>query len=84
MAVAAIVKHAGDCGEVATPTPAGSGELAGFRRQFYGCLRTRTDALFELAEAVLCTDGPVRSLVGLSREWPPARGFHVVGRRRLP
>jgi hypothetical protein len=42
------------------------GDLDGFRREFYRCLTTRADGLFELADAVLCTDGPVRSLVGLS------------------
>jgi len=42
------------------------GELVRFRQEFYGCLTARADALFELAEAVLCTEGPVRSLVGLS------------------
>lgn len=42
------------------------GELARFRQEFYECLPARADALFELSEAVLCTDGPVRSLVGLS------------------
>ncbi|GAB1688945.1 hypothetical protein KRM28CT15_07480 [Krasilnikovia sp. M28-CT-15] len=40
--------------------------LAGFREQLYECLNKRADALFELAEALLCTDGPVRTLVGLS------------------
>ncbi len=42
------------------------GELVRFRQEFYGSLTGRSDALFELADAVLCTDGPVRSLVGLS------------------
>jgi hypothetical protein len=42
------------------------GALVGFRQGFYGCLTARADALFELADAVLCVDGPVRSLVGLS------------------
>ena len=42
------------------------GELSGFRQEFYRCLPARADALFELAEAVLCADGPVRSLAGLS------------------
>jgi DDE superfamily endonuclease len=42
------------------------GELAGFRQGFYECLTARADALFELAEAVLCADGPVTSLVELS------------------
>jgi hypothetical protein len=42
------------------------GELTAFRREFYECLHRRADALFELCDAVLCTDGPVTSLVGLS------------------
>jgi hypothetical protein len=42
------------------------GELSRFRQEFYRCLPARADALFELAEAVLCADGPVRSLAGLS------------------
>lgn len=40
--------------------------LSEFRDRFYGCLDARADALFELADAVLCTDGPVTSLVELS------------------
>jgi hypothetical protein len=42
------------------------GVLVGFRKGFYECLTSRADALFELTDAVLCADGPVRSLVGLS------------------
>ncbi|WP_409491568.1 hypothetical protein [Amycolatopsis sp. cmx-11-12] len=38
------------------------GDLAAFRQEFYGCLTARTDALFELAEAVLRADGPVLPL----------------------
>lgn len=37
--------------------------LSQFRADVYGCLTTRADALFELTDAVLRTDGPVRSLV---------------------
>jgi hypothetical protein len=40
--------------------------LAGFRDGFYRSLTKRADALFELTDALLCTDGPVKSLVGLS------------------
>jgi DDE superfamily endonuclease len=40
--------------------------LCRFRRDFYGCLGARADELFELADAVLCSDGPVRSLADLS------------------
>jgi hypothetical protein len=42
------------------------GELSRFRQEFYRCLPARADALFELAEAVLCADGPVTSLAELS------------------
>jgi hypothetical protein len=40
--------------------------LAGFRGQLYGCLTARADEQFERADAVLCGDGPVRVLAGLS------------------
>nr|WP_316785183.1 transposase [Streptomyces sasae] len=40
--------------------------LSQFRTDFYDCLTARADALFELTDAVLCTDGPVRSLVDLA------------------
>jgi len=53
---------AGDQGGVA----ARRGNLAGFRELFSGCLSARADALFEVTEALLCADGPVRSLVDLS------------------
>lgn len=42
------------------------GALSGFRREFHRCLTRRADGLFELTDAVLCADGPVRTLVGLS------------------
>ena len=48
---------------------AGAGPLAvlsRFRRDFHACLTARADELFELADAVLCADGPVRDLAGLS------------------
>lgn len=41
-------------------------QLSCFRGEFYACLTARSDALFELADAVLCGDGPVRSLAELS------------------
>jgi DDE superfamily endonuclease len=40
--------------------------LSRFRLDFRRCLATRGDELFELADAVLCADGPVRTLAGLS------------------
>ena len=41
-------------------------ELSGFRTDLYACLDARSDALFELAEAMLCVDGPVVSVPELS------------------
>ena len=40
--------------------------LSRFRADLRGCLTARGDELFELADAVLCGDGPVRDLAGLS------------------
>jgi DDE superfamily endonuclease len=63
------------------------GALAGFRREFYACLTRRADALFEVADAVLCADGPVRSLVELSLVGEHQRGhgslYGALARGRL-
>ena len=48
--------------------------LAAFRGELYRCLTARADALFELADAVLCADGPVRVLAALSLEPEHRRG----------
>ena len=53
------------------PEDAGTGPLAlaglsRFRREFHACLTARADELTELADAVLCADGPVRNLAALS------------------
>ena len=50
------------------------GVLAAFRGELYRCLTARADALFELADAVLCADGPVRVLAPLSLEPEHRRG----------
>ena len=42
------------------------GLLAAFRGELHGCFSSRADELFELADGVLCADGPVRVLAGLS------------------
>src|SRR5579875_3788013 len=42
------------------------GRLAAFRGELYRCFTARADELFELADAVLCSGGPVRVLAGLS------------------
>jgi DDE superfamily endonuclease len=39
--------------------------LSRFRADFRACLAARGDQLFELTDAVLCADGPVRTLAGL-------------------
>jgi hypothetical protein len=39
--------------------------LRDFRGEVYRCLGRRADELFELTDALLCAEGPVRSLVGL-------------------
>jgi hypothetical protein len=53
-------------------------DLAQFRKVFYGCLRARADAQFELTEALLCADGPVRSLVDLSLAPEHRRGHGAL------
>jgi hypothetical protein len=55
VAVAANVEHADQRREGDTHIRVEGADLAGFRRWFYGCLRRRADALFELTDAVLCT-----------------------------
>jgi hypothetical protein len=52
--------------------------LAGFRGELYRCLTARGDELFDLADAVLCADGPVRDLAGLSLVPGHARGHGAV------
>src|SRR3954471_22559320 len=39
--------------------------LRDFRSELYRCFGRRADELFELTDALLCTDGPVHTLVGL-------------------
>ena len=52
--------------------------LSRFRVEFYECLYTRADALFELTDAVLCTDGPVKTLVELSLAVEHRRGHGAL------
>src|SRR5262249_41836558 len=54
------------------------GDLSAFRELFYGCLTRRADALFELTDGVLCADGPVDSLVGLSLVAEHRRGHGAL------
>ena len=62
-------------------TPARVEALAGlsrFRAGLHACFTRRADALFELADAMLCAQGPVRSPVELSVEPEFRRGHGSV------
>jgi len=52
--------------------------LAGFRGELYRCLARRRDALFEVADAVLCRPGRVGMLAELSLEPACRRGHGAV------
>ena len=52
--------------------------LCRFRDEFYSCLGARADAQFELTEALLCADGPVRTLVDLSLAPEHRRGHGAL------
>jgi hypothetical protein len=54
------------------------GLLAGFRGELYRCLGRRRDALFDLADAVLCRPGRVQVLAELSLEPECRRGHGAV------
>src|SRR5450631_3072227 len=63
------------------PEDAGGGPaavLSRFRRDFHACLTARADELSELAEAVLCADGPVRNLAALSLAPEHRRGHEAL------
>ncbi len=57
---------------------AARGRLAAFRSELHGCFTARADALFELADAVLCAEGPVKTLVGLSLAPEHRRGHGAL------
>lgn len=50
-------------------------ELKEFRQSLFGCLTSWGDALFELADATLCTPAPVGSVPSLRLE-PEFRRSH--------
>ena len=52
--------------------------LSQFRVDFHACLAARADELCELADAVLCADGPVRNLAGLSLAPEHQRGHGAL------
>jgi hypothetical protein len=52
--------------------------LAAFRSELYGCFTARADALFDLGDAVLCAEGPVKTLAGLSLAPEHRRGHGAL------
>jgi len=52
--------------------------LADFREELYQCFTARADELFELADGVLCAEGPVKTLVGLSLAPEHRRGYGAL------
>lgn len=53
-------------------------EVSHFRSELYTCLTARGDALFELCDALLCTDGPVRTLADLALAPERRRGHGAL------
>ncbi|WP_275306701.1 transposase [Streptomyces yunnanensis] len=64
------------------PVDAPAGEalsaLSRFRVEFYDCLYGRADALFDLTDAILCADGPVKTLVELCLAVEHRRGHRAL------
>jgi DDE superfamily endonuclease len=56
----------------------GLDDLSRFRGAFYDCLTRRADALFEVTDAVLCAEGPVSTLVGLTLTAEHRRGHGAL------
>ena len=52
--------------------------LSRFRLDFHACLTARREEIFELADAVLCAEGPVRNLAGLSLAPEHRRGHGAL------
>jgi DDE superfamily endonuclease len=65
-----LLEHAADVDSLAV--------LSRFRAGFRACLAARGDELLELADAVLCADGPVRTLAGLSLTPEHRRGHGAL------
>ncbi len=63
---------------VAEPAGTALGLLSRFRIEFYESLYARADVLFELTDAVLCVDGPVKTLVELCLAVEHRRGHAAL------
>src|ERR1039457_4719430 len=70
----AVMDSLQDCAASAGPLAA----LSRFRLDFHACLTARGDELCELADGVLCADGPVRTLAGLSLAPEHRRGHGAL------
>ncbi|MGQ5655680.1 transposase [Streptomyces lannensis] len=53
-------------------------EVSHFRSELYACLTVRCDALFELRDALLRTDGPMRTLFDLALAPEHRRGHGAL------
>ncbi|MFC8016248.1 NF041680 family putative transposase [Streptomyces cinereoruber] len=62
----------------ATPASEAFEVLSRFRAEFYDCLYARGDALFELTDALLCADGPVKTRGELSLAVEHRRGHGAM------
>lgn len=58
------------------------GVLARFRQGFHASLYAREDALFEPTDALLCTSGPIRTLVELCLAAPMGVGAARISSSR--
>jgi hypothetical protein len=76
--VSSSMAHDSDSGAGAAEAARARRALAGFRGELYRCLTARADELSELCDAVLCADGPVRDLAGLSLVPGHRRGHGAV------
>jgi DDE superfamily endonuclease len=78
-AVAVAFSMAWQVGGVERPGDVQAREwLPAFRGELYRCFTARADELFELADSVLCAEGPVRTLVGLSLAPEHQRGHGAL------
>ena len=76
--MASSMTQAGNYGEDLPGAGCARRVLAGFRGQLHRCLTARADEQFELCDAVLCADAPVRDLARLSLVPGHRRGHGAV------
>ncbi|XUL93117.1 transposase [Streptomyces galilaeus] len=54
------------------------GQLSCFPADFYDCVTGRADELFKLTDALLCADGPAKTLAGLALAREHLRGHGAM------